>query len=235
MRAEEILASEALINYLGEAVTDVVKGEDPPDLYAVTKKGNIPIEVTLLYPSTVGPMGEVESRKSEDYPILGICDSLNSKFGNLLQPQTSLVLDITGPIKNLGKFNRSLNRIIKKLLEENEDIQKSHEENIEVEGNHIKLLVFPRNGKAIKCNVRNVRASNDLIYNAKRILENRISKKQISMREWFPAGPVWLALVDNDFLLEFEYHLAYPQLEITHEFERIFLIRENGDVEEFEP
>ena len=134
------------------------------------------------------------------------------------------------PVPNASRFKQTLTHWVAQIAAAPEQ---GFKEEREIEGSRISVSVVVQrpSGKKIEGFVVNKNSSTDIGMNAKLILEDRIrSKAKICSR--LPR-PVWLAVLNGYWLADVNaYAVASRQLNISHCFERIFLISDQGTVNE---
>lgn len=230
MRESEEFVRGKLEEFLG---TELKIGEDPPDYYVKHDEKIIPLEVTQLTPITFDVDGNPINRTGQDIPRLNICDALNEEHGHLLPAERRLILRILMPTKDPHLFHKGLERELPGMIQvlgSELNVEKS----ISVEGVPIMFQIMRRPSrkyKAIACTVQNLMASTDLMKNASVMLRERVMAKDNSMDGFFSMGSVWLALYNRDILLDNdEYQVAYDTLNLNHRFERVYLVKSNGEI-----
>ena len=95
----------------------------------------------------------------------------------------------------------------------------------------VSVIAERLSGKKIAGFVVNKNSSADIGLNARLILEDRIrTKSKICVQL---AKPIWLAVLNDYWLADADSYVeVYRELKLTHCFERIFLVADNGVVSE---
>lgn len=233
MRKDEQFVRDCMVGFLGEKCVDAIPGEDPPDYYFICDDRKIAVEITQLTPVTFDEHGSPKNRWTEDIFSENLCDKLEKKFKPRIKDGHLLLIHIRGPIAEPRKFKRQTETIIRQVIEETA-LSVGWENKYEIAGETVTIKVlpaYPASEKGIAGLVEN-RDSNAFIQdNAKVILAERIRSKYEKMKETPWQGTKWLALLNRYWLADHEtYRLAIADLNVIHDFEKIFLISEKGDV-----
>lgn len=114
MREDEEFVKKALGAYFGNHDL-FIKGEDPPDYYAVFSEGKIPLEVTRAAPIYLRK-GEIQNRNTNDISFIRLVKELNCGFNGKIQKNTIRV-HAEGPINDFSKFKTELEEKLKHYIE----------------------------------------------------------------------------------------------------------------------
>ncbi len=91
-------------------------------------------------------------------------------------------------------------------------------------------------GKKVTGFVVNKNSCADVLLNARLVLKDRIRTKSALCQPFARTGAVWLAVLNDYWLADADTYLAaLHQLELSHCFERMFLVSDNGSVTELAP
>jgi hypothetical protein len=231
VRRDEEFVGRALVGLLGgSSRVSILEGEDPPDLYLHIDGSRIGVEVTRLSQFTFESDGTLGNRATQDVFGIRILNELNAGVGPNLPEGISLLIGLWVPVPNASRFKRTLTDWVAKIAAAPEQGLK---EEREIEGSKVTVSVVEQrpSGKKIVGFVVNKNSSADIGMNARLILEDRIrSKADICGRL---AKPIWLAVLNDYWLADAEtYAVAGRQLSLNHCFERIFLVSDQGAVDE---
>jgi hypothetical protein len=230
MRPDEEFVKDSLVRFLDGNV-EAIPGEDPPDYYFIVNGDKIAVEVTRLTPVSCDETGRPKNRLTEDCFSLDLCDRLNARFKDRFSDDYSMLLHIRGPIRNPRKFTKVLRDLIDSILISAE-IAIGWKKTFEIAGNEVLLSAVPSQStstRRIHGAVENKDSSPFIERNAALILNERINTKQAIMCETSWTGPKWLALLNDYWLAD---HRTYAQVlaGMAHDFEKIFLVSDGGDV-----
>ena len=231
MRRDEEFVGRCLVTFLGgPSRTSVSQGEDPPDLYLHLDGCRMGVEVTRLSQFTFEPDGTLGNRATPDFFGIRLLNELDADMGPNLPEGVSLLVGLWVPVPNASRFKKTLTQWVARIAVAPEQ---SFKEEREIEGSKVSVSVVEQlpSGKKIAGFVVNRNSSADISMNARLILEDRIrSKAEICGR--LPR-PVWLAVLNDYWVADANtYAAAGRQLNISHCFERIFLVSDQGAVNE---
>jgi hypothetical protein len=231
VRHDEEFVGRALVEYFGgPSRASVREGEDPPDLYLAVEGSRVGVEVTQLSQFTFGRDGSFGNRNTQDSFGVRIIEDLNTKLGAVLPADVGLLIGLWVPVPHAQRFRKRLTEWITSIAEAPE---KGFKEEREIEGSKVCVSVISERslGKKITGFVVNNNASADIGLNARLVLQDRVrSKDYICAR--LPK-PIWLAVLNDYWLADPEtYTVAARQLRMEHCFGRIFLVSDNGAVNE---
>ncbi len=231
MRPDEEFVGHALVEFLGGASrVSVSDGGDPPDLYLHYGTSCIGVEVTRLSQLTFESDGRIGNRDTAD--IFGICilDDLDENVGRRLPDKIGLLIALFVPVQNARRFKNSLNKWVEEIVA---DPKKGFNEERKIEGSKVMVSVIEQQGidRKIHGLVINKNSMTNISLNAQLLLEDRIlAKDRICSRL---SKPIWLALLNSYCLADADtYADASRHLKLNHCFERIFLVSEQGAVNE---
>ena len=230
MRDEEKFVGRCLVTFLGgPSRASVSEGENPPDLYFHLDGCSIGVEVTRLSQCTFEPNGTLGNRATQDSFGKRLLKELNNDVGPNLPGGVSLLVGLWVPVPNASRFKKTLTHWVARIVTS----EQGFKEEREIEGSKVSVSVVEQlaSGMKIAGFVVNKNSSADIGMNARLILEDRIrSKTGICGRL---SRPVWLALLNDYWLADANtYAVAGRQLNISHCFERIFLVSHQGAVNE---
>lgn len=233
MRCEETFVRNALVSYLGgSSIVSSDEGEDPPDFYLIIEGRRVAVEVTRLVQSTFDENGTLDNRLTQDMFGLKLVDKLNEELGPCLPENMYIDLSIEVPVSDPTLFTKKLFDLVKKIAACHPTIPK--QKFIIAESRITILTIQERRDKKIVGYIINKNSSADILLNAEISISERIIVKNISCQKLFPIGPVWLAML-NDYMLAdaHTYTRALGSLDLQHNFEKLFLISNEGVVTEF--
>ncbi|HOB03542.1 MAG TPA: hypothetical protein PLJ16_16950 [Casimicrobium huifangae] len=231
MRSEEAFVAGALVKYLGGPEVAVASdGPDPPDFYLTVGLSRSCVEVTRLSPFTFEPDGTLGNRLSQDTFGIRLINDLNESVGALVPDKFSLLVGLWVPVGNATQFRKLLTTWVKQVAV---IAKRGLKRTRKLAGSKASVSVIPRrsSGNKIIGYVANTRSSADIGLNARLILEDRILRKSVICSPL--PKPIWLALLNDYWLADAEtYAIAAREIKVTHCFERIFLISQEGLVSE---
>jgi len=225
MSPNETYVLEALQSKFGGNFSD---GEDPPDAYLYIKDMKIAVEVTRLVEQVRNKSGVVVSRMSHDVPAVNLSNEIDGEVQKLILNGKYVLLIIPAPINSIRKTKEKLISIILDHIQTN--LIKS---DVEIEGNLISICVYDgdrESGKKVIGAVSNRYSSADIGKNTKRLLRDRILSKT---KKCLPISGIdyWLALYNDYWIADIEsYRNAYKQIDIQHNFKKIFIVNGHGEV-----
>ena len=231
MRRDEAFVGRALVAFLGgPLIASVSDGEDPPDLYLHVGGSRTGVEVTRLSQFTFESDGALGNRATQDFFGIRMLNDLDANVGPTLPEETSLLIGLWVPVPNASRFKRTLTEWVAQIAAAPEQ---GFNEEREIEGSKVSVSVIEQrpSGKKIAGFVVNKNSSADIGLNARLVLEDRIrSKAEICGA--LPK-PIWLAVLNDYWLADADtYALAGRQLKLSHCFERIFVVSDQGAVNE---
>lgn len=231
MRPDEEFVGRALVAYLGgPSSASMTDGEDPPDLYLHVSGSRTGVEVTRLSQFTFESDGTLGSRATQDFFGIRILNELNTNVGPRLPNEISLLIGLWVPVPKASRFKRTLNEWIAQIAAAPEP---GFSEERNIEGSKVTVSVIEQRptGKKIAGFVVNKNSSADIGLNARLVLEDRIRSKADICGGL--SKPIWLAVLNDYWLADADtYALAGRQLNLSHCFERIFLVSDQGVVNE---
>lgn len=231
MRNDEEFVGRALVGFFGgPSNASVSDGEDPPDLYLRVGDLRIGVEVTRLSQFTFEPDGTLGNRVAQDFFGIRLLNELDAKVGPMLPEDISLLIGLWVPVSNASRFKKSLIEWVTQIARAP---KQGFKEDRRLDGSRTSISVIDRrpSGKTIVGFVVNENSSADICLNARLVLQDRIqTKADICAR--LPR-PIWLALLNDYWLADADtYAVAGRQINLSHCFERIFLISDQGAVNE---
>lgn len=231
MRRDEAFVGRALVGFFGgPSSVSASDGENPPDLYLTFADSRVGVEVTQLSQFTFEPDGTLGNRTTHDFFGLRLLDDLDAKVGPLLPDDVTLLIGVEVPVPNAARFRKELTDWVTQLATA-PAAGTAHERKIE--GSQTSISVIPERptGKKIEGFVVNKHSSADILLNARLVLEERIRTKSTVCA--LLKKPVWLAVLNDYWLANAEtYAAACRQLKVDHCFQRVFLVSDNGAVNE---
>jgi hypothetical protein len=205
-------------------------GEDPPDIYLKDRNGEVAVEISTLAQYIRDEHGE-KPRRSRETPPLRLAEELNNDLRSHMTGDSHFHLIFTLPLNERRKTKSALRAKMLAMLSEPR-IEKTRREEI-LEGNKIEIVLF----RYCDPFLRKVTgfARNKVGFNvlevATDMLERTISRKMKSCAKVLNMQPVWLALLSDGFLADFDgCKRAYEKLQPPHDFEKILLIERDGGV-----
>lgn len=231
MRPDEEFVARALVEFFGgPASASVTNGEDPPDFYITVGASRIGVEVTRLSQFTFEPNGILGNRATQDFFGTRLLDELDGRIGPSLPDHLSLLVGLWVPVSNAARFRKGLTSWVSEVAA---SAREGLKEEREIEGSNTTISVRSKrpSGKRIVGFVANKNSSADIGLNARLILEDRIrTKSEICTR--LPK-PIWLAVFNDYWLADADtYAVACRQLKLAHCFQRLFLVSDEGAVDE---
>lgn len=231
MRRDEEFVGRGLVTFLGGPSRAVVsEGEDPPDLYMHLDGSRIGVEVTRLSQFTLEPDGTLGNRATQDFFGIRLLNELDADVGAHLPEGVGLLVGLWVPVPNASRFKKALTAWVTQIAAAP---KQGFAEEREIEGSKVSVLVVEQrpSGKKIAGFVVNRNSSADIGLNARLVLENRIRTKAAVCGGL--SKPIWLAVLNDYWLADADtYAVAGRQLRLSHCFERIFLVSDQGAVNE---
>ena len=231
MRPDEEFVGRALVAFFGgPANAAVSEGEDPPDLYLRVGGARIGVEVTQLSQFTFESDGTLGNRATLDFFGIRMLNELNAKVGATLPEDISLLIGLWVPVPNASRFKKALTKWVAQIAAAP---KRGFNEERVFEGSKASISVVEQrpSGKKIAGFVVNKNSSADIGLNARLILEDRIRTKADTCGGL--PKPIWLAVLNDYWLADADtYANACGQLNLKHCFERIFLVSDQGRVNE---
>jgi hypothetical protein len=136
------------------------------------------------------------------------------------------LIGLSVPVPNASRFKKTLTEWVAQIAAAP---KQGFKEERKLEGSKTSISVIEQrpSGKKIAGFVVNKNSSADIGLNARLILEDRIrTKADICAR--LPK-PIWLAVLNDYWLADADtYAVAGRQLNLSHCFERIFLVSDQG-------
>jgi hypothetical protein len=231
VRRDEAFVAWALVEFLGgPSVASASDGPDPPDLYLTIGTSCVGVEVTQLSQFTFEPDGTLGNRSTQDSFGLRLLDELNDSVGPSLPDDVSLLIGLWLPVSNPARFRKLLTAWVTEIAATPE---KGWKQERKIDGSRTSVSVIPErpSGKKIVGFVVNTNSSADIGLNACLVLEDRIRRKS-TICAGLPK-PLWLAVLNDYWLADADTHAAVArELKVAHCFERIFLVSDEGVVNE---
>lgn len=231
MRHDEEFVGRALVTFFGgPSSASVSVGEDPPDLYLHVGGSRTGVEVTRLSQFTFESDGTLGNRATQDFFGIRMLNELNANVGPKLPEEISLLIGLWVPVPNASRFKRTLTKWVAQIAAAPEQ---GFNEERNIEGSKVAVSVIEQRppGKKIAGFVVNKNSSADIGLNARLVLEDRIRSKADICSGL--SKPIWLAVLNDYWLADADtYALAGRQLDLSHCFERIFLVSDQGAVNE---
>lgn len=229
-RDEEFVGCRLAAFFGGSSRAFVSEGEDPPDLYLHLDNCRIGVEVTRLSEFTLPPDGTAGNRATQDCFGIRLLNKLDEDVGLNLPEGISLLVILRLPVSNASRFKKMLTCWVRRIAEAP---KQGFQEDRYIEGSMASVSVVDRqaSGKKIFGSVVDKNSSADIGMSARLILEDRIRSKA-KMCKRLPR-PIWLALLNDYWLANANtYSVASRQIKVSHCFERIFLVSDQGTVNE---
>jgi hypothetical protein len=232
VRRDEAFVAWALVEFLGgPSVASASDGPDPPDLYlTIGGASRVGVEVTQLSQFTFEPDGTLGNRSTQDSFGLRLVDDLNDSIGPSLPEDLSLLIGLWVPVSNPARFRKLLTAWVTEIAATPE---KGWKQERKIDGSRTSVSVIPErpSGKKIVGFVVNTNSSADIGLNARLVLQDGIRRKS-SICAGLPK-PIWLAVFNDYWLADADTYAAVArELKLTHCFERIFLVSDEGAVTE---
>lgn len=234
MREDEEFVRDALLSFLGgTSAFRSFDGEDPPDFYFEQQGGSrIAVEVTKLTQVVLNADGSPGNRESHDSYGVQLIARLNQEFGSRISDSTSIVVCMHLPTSDGRSFKKALSKLIEEVILRPIP---GYEVEQMIEGVKVSVTVVAedRADKKIHGIIANRNSSADILLNARCTLEERVRVKDQICRKLPTKSPVWLALLNEYWLADSEaYRAAWGQLDISHCFDRVFIIQGDSVVTE---
>lgn len=231
MRRDEAFVARSLVQFLGgPQVVTASDGADPPDIHLAFADCRVGVEVTRLSQFTLEPDGSLGNRTTQDFFGLRLIDELDRNIGCTLPDGISLLIGLWVPVSNGVRFRRSLTDWVTKIAAAPVKDTK-YEQEIEGARTSISVIHERPTGKKITGFVVNKNSSSDIGLNARLVLADRIRTKS-EICASLPR-PIWLALLNDYWLADADSYAAVcSQLKLAHCFEKLFLVSDDGMVNE---
>jgi hypothetical protein len=231
VRRDEEFVGRGLVTFFGgPSRAFISEGEDPPDLYLHIDGSRIGVEVTRLSQFTFEPDGTLGNRTTQDFFGIRLLNELDADVGRHLPEGVSLLVGLWVPVPNASRFKKTLIEWVTQIAAAP---KQGFAEERKIEGSKASVTVVEQrpSGKKIAGYVVNKNFSADIGRNARLVLEDRIrSKAEICGGL---SKPIWLAVLNDYWLADADtYAVAGRQLSLSHCFERIFLVSDQGVVNE---
>ena len=231
MRRDEAFVGNALVNFFGGPhAASLSDGPDPPDIYLTIGTSRVGVEVTQLSQFTFEPDGTLGNRVTQDFFGLRLLDELNAKIGSSLPEDVSLLVGLEVPLSNPARFKKGITDWVNAVAS---NPRQGFAQKRQIEGSTASISVVSDrpSGKRVVGFVVNKKSSADIDLNARLLLEDRIRIKDDICRNL--PKPIWLAVLNDYWLADADtYAVAARQLQLSHCFERIFLVSNEGVVSE---
>lgn len=231
LKPDEKFITNCLLNHFGTTAT-AWEGEDPPDIYMKVEGKTIAVEITRLSPVSFDQDGVAQNRKTQDYFGMNLCDDLDSKLKRDISPEVDILLTLYVPVENTRKYKKELHACLKETIAKG--IKTGDRTEFNIAGAKVKISVIPNRNhsqKKIVGLIVNDNSSAHIQGNAEVILADRILDKVKKCRNIKHQGAKWVALFNDYWLADYEtYSLALNNISGQHDFERIFVISNTGQV-----
>lgn len=206
-------------------------GEDPPDAYLTIGPDTIAVEISTLVQHVTDDQG-TRSRLSDDQGANRLVNVLKAELSDVIPEGYTVGLLLSAPILLPRKTQATLAKVIRELATSAGWFEGDRE--IEVNGNKVTLSYNHRPGSEntkVTAIIRNRSSDPDILKNAMYILEQCVTKKTETCKNLIGRGAVWLALRNDYWLSGAEtYKDAFSRLNVTHPFEKILLVNDDGSV-----
>lgn len=226
LKPREEFVKNCLVKTL--CATKAWEGEDPPDIYLEVNGEQIAVEITRLTPVSFGEDGTIQNRNSQDCFGLKLCNELNSRLQNELPPDIDILLTLYVPVENGRKYKKKLYTYVREFI--SKDIKAGEKKEIDLLGSKVRISVIPNRDyseKKIVGTIVNKNSSAHILSNAQVTLADRIQEKVIKCKKIKHGGSLWLALFNDYWLADHEtYSQALNNMDIAHDFQRIYVIME---------
>lgn len=231
MREDEEFVKRALGAYFGNHDL-FIKGEDPPDYYAVFSEGKIPLEVTRAAPIYLR-QGKIQNRNTNDISFIRLVKELNCVFNGKIQNNT-IRIHAEGPIDDFSKFKKCLKEELEQYIEcLNQD--KLNCLHIRIEGASVLIRsggLSGYEGKIIgSIGIKPENSIDSIDWQVEMILEDILRRKEDKIKDI--CGEKWLAILNGYILASHaEYTEAMRTVNVPHTFTRVFLVEQSESVTE---
>jgi hypothetical protein len=225
----ERLAIEAVARHFSATWEE---GEGPPDAYVTMAGRRIAVEITTIMQRIADRNGITKPRLRHDRVALRFVRDMQSALREPVRDGQTVILTITAPIRLAKKTSAALQEKIRTWLE---GASKKVEAKETILGNQIRVRILKngsrRNSRVIGF-VHNADSNPDILLNVTQSLLERIgSKAEIRTPARF-RGDRWLVLANGYGLTDIEtYQHVYSQLSIPHDFKKILMVFDDGQVE----
>jgi len=228
----EEFVKDCLVKHFGPNISKAQEGEDPPDIYLTINNKKIAVEITRLTPISFNQNGVTQNRYTQDC----FADNLIKEFDSKLKDRIPLGIDISltfsVPVTNPRKYKKILFKYLTKKLEEGVTVGEVAE--VELSGSKVRVSFIPHMDQSLKKIVgiiENKGSNPDVLKNAKVILEERILDKVEKCERIQSQGLKWLALFNDYWPANYNtYARALSNISVKHDFESIFIISDEGQV-----
>jgi hypothetical protein len=178
-------------------------------------------------------------RLSDDMPAIKLANELDAELNTLVPDGQTIVVALNAPMLNVHKTSDALRKMLRERLPNVQSFLT--EEKVTINSNVITISRHHRkpNHKKIvgvvassSYSIRDILSKTDIFYNARYILEERITDKTKKCSEIVGKNLLWLALL-NDYALAdaHTYKDTLSQLSLSNPFEKILLVSRDGTVE----
>ncbi len=220
MRPSEEYVLNTLITEFGGQYTE---GEDPPDGYITIGDKRIAVEVSMLVEQLQNENGESYSRMKDDAPAHNLASNIELDINAKIPHDMHVFLVIGAPIKQIRKTQAKVAETISHMIQNN--IFKLDQKFLD---NDISISIFtgwgsytPKIGYAIS----NRYSSANIGENTEMMLRERIQTKNKKRNVKPDIDEYWLALFNDYWVADEEsYQIAYRNLDIEHNFDKIIII-----------
>jgi len=234
LKPDEVFVKDRLIDYFGPENGIAQEGENPPDIYLTIKGRKIAVEITRLSPVSFDQNGKMQNRNTQDYFGINLCDEIDSKLKSRVPSEIDIVLTLHVPVDNPRKYKKEFTKKIEAILDKTITIGDRFK--IDILGSKLEINIVPNrhhSQKKLVGIIVNDDSSAHILSNAEAILTDRILDKVKKCKNIQHQGPKWLALFNDYWLADHEtYSQAIKNMSIQHDFERIFVISDQGVVKE---
>jgi hypothetical protein len=234
LKPDEVFVKDCLIDFFSPEKVIAQEGENPPDIYLNIKGRKIAVEITRLSPISFDQNGEMQNRNTQDYFGINLCDEINSKLKNRVPSEIDIVLTLHLPVDNPRKYKGELIKNVEEILDKNTKVGDRYK--IDIIGSKLEVNIVSNrhySQKKIVGIIVNDNSNAHLLSNAEAILTDRILDKVKKCKNIKHKGPKWLALFNDYWLADHEtYSQAINNISIKHDFEKMFVISDQGIVKE---
>lgn len=228
----EEFVKDCLVKHFGPNISKAQEGEDPPDIYLIINNKKIAVEITRLTPISFNQNGVAQNRNTQDCFAAKLINKFDSKLRDTIPSEMDISLTVYVPVTNPRKYKKILFKYLTKKLEDGVTV--GEKEEVELSGSKVRVSFIPRRDQSpekIVGIIVNRNSNADILKNAKVILEDRILVKVEKCERIQFQGLKWLALFNDYWLANYNtYAQALSNISVKHDFESIFIISDEGQV-----
>jgi hypothetical protein len=232
LREDEKFVRDCLVKYFDIEKTEAWEGEDPPDIYIKVKGETIAVEITRLSWISFDQDGSIQNRNTQDSFGSNLCHELDSKLGGYVPPEIDIILTMYVPVKNVKKYKNELYNYLKDLITQN--LKAGNRKEIVIADERVNISIVPneeQSHKGIVGIIVNKNSDPFILRNAEVILADRLREKQEKCKKIQHKGPIWLVFFNDYWLADYRtYSQAFKNIALEHDFDRIYIILDNGEV-----